>query len=210
MKPPCYLFEGTWWNHKEIPLTLQYLQALNYSHGPIDLSHKTIRSIEDLEYWVRKIPKWSNSFVYIACHGLKGDLYPIDGKHSIKRDDIIDALSNAKDGAISFIHFGCCEMVIGDRRKSLLEIAGACGARWASGYSNSVDWLESTFLELALVAELYLPFYNDAKKPNPKLKIRADNFHRKYEQLARELSFSGLCQNTVGVSELIPKRLQKK
>ncbi|HLE18338.1 MAG TPA: hypothetical protein VI728_08645 [Syntrophales bacterium] len=210
MKPSCYLLEGTWWNHKEIPLILQYLQALNYSHGPIDLSHKTIRSNEDVEYWIRKIPKWSQSFLYIACHGSGGNLYPSDGKCLITRDDIINALSKAKDGAISFIHFGCCEMVVGDRRKSLLDIAQACGARWVSGYSKTAGWLESTFLELALIAELYLPFFNDGKKQNPKLKSRADNFHRKYEQLARELNFSGICQNMAGASGLIPKKLYVK
>lgn len=51
MKAPCYIPEGAWWKNREVPLTLPYFQALMGSNGGIELSHRTIRSADDVKFW---------------------------------------------------------------------------------------------------------------------------------------------------------------
>lgn len=208
MPAPCYVLEGTWWSTREVPLVLPYLNALAASHGRIALSHRTVRSGDDLRHWIRCIPANTRAFVYVACHGSDGELYPAGRRSRISRPALLEALGAARPGAVEFLHFGCCEMVtVGDRRKSLEEMAEPSGARWVSGYTQAADWLPSTLLDLALIAELFAPFHKDAKKLAPKLKNRARWFIKNYEQLARALGFSGLSRNLGGVNALLPERL---
>jgi hypothetical protein len=209
MRAPCYVLEGTWWSNREVPKVLPYFEALQASHGPFHLGLRTIRSAEDIAYWMRKIPRGAGAFVYVTCHGAAGNLYPADGRSPVTRQDLLDALSAAKPGAVQFLHIGTCEIVDkARRRQSLQELAVASGARWVSGYVTAVDWLRSMFLDLAVVAELYVPYFADARGQAPKLKVRADQFVRDYEQLARALGFSALCRNTAGGEYLIPQRLR--
>jgi len=207
-RAPCYIFEGTWWANREVPQVLPYLQALHASDGRLDLSHRTFRCADDLAYWLSKIPKTERSFVYVACHARDGNLYPADGRSAVPLEKVCDALGAAKPGAIEFLHFGSCEIVDSrNRRGSLQSLADASRARWVSGYVNDVYWLPSMLLDLALVGELFLPFYHETRTRRPRLKARAQWFLRSYEQLARELGFSGLARNLAGVDALIPRRL---
>jgi hypothetical protein len=208
-RAPCYIFEGTWWSNREVPQVLPYLQALHASDGRLDLSHRTFRSAADLKYWFRKISKGERAFVYVACHGNDGDLYPADGRSPLGWEQLLDALGASKPDAVEFLHFGSCGVVDGrDRRGSLRALGEASGARWVSGYVNDIDWLPSMLLDLALVGELFVPFYRETRARRPRLKARAHWFLRTYEQLARELGFSGLARNLAGVDALIPGRLR--
>jgi hypothetical protein len=205
---PLYIFEGTWWSNREVPLVLPYFQALETSHGGIQLSHRTIRSADDIAYWIGKIPKDARAFVYFACHGSNFALYPTKS-HPIYREDLLKALAKAKKNAVWFLHFGCCEMVNRENRGiSLNKLAvKRKDIRWVSGYVNEIDWLDSTLLDLALVAKLYVPYYRDAKYHRAKLKNRIDRFLKEYDQLARQLGFSTLICNLAGYTTLFPKRL---
>lgn len=206
---PCYVFEGVWWAAREVPLVLPYLQALQASNGGLSLSHRTFRSADDLRYWVRRIPKNDRAFVYVACHASGGDLYPADGRSRVSRDELLDALRASKPGAIEFLHFGSCEIVeSGNRRGSLEALANASGARWVSGYVDEVDWLPSMLLDLAIVGELFLPFYHGTYARRPQLRTRTQWFLKTYAQLARVLRFSGLARNLAGIDALIPERLR--
>jgi hypothetical protein len=51
-KAQVVVLEGTWWSNQEVPLLLPYFHALSISHRDIDLSHRTIRSVEDIGYYV--------------------------------------------------------------------------------------------------------------------------------------------------------------
>jgi len=208
-RAPCYIFEGTWWSKREIPQVLPYLQALHASDGRLDLSHRTFRSAEDLKYWFHRISKGERAFVYVACHGSDGALYPADGRSPVARGRLLDALSASTPGAVEFLHFGSCGIVDGrDRRGSLQALTEASGARWVSGYVNDIYWLPSMLLDLALVGELFVPFYRETRSRRPQLKARAQWFLRSYKQLARELGFSGLARHLAGVDALIPGRLR--
>jgi hypothetical protein len=208
-KAPCYIFEGVWWHTREVPQVLPYLQALAATVTGLDLSHRTFRSADDLGYWLRRIPKGERSFVYVACHASNGDLYPADGRSCVAWDTVLAALRGAKPDAIEFLHFGSCEIVEEKNRRRRLEgLADASGARWVSGYVHEVDWLPSMLLDIALVGELFLPFYHETSTRRPQMRARAQWFVDSYEQLARVLGFSGLARNLAGVDALIPARLR--
>jgi hypothetical protein len=207
-KAPCYIFEGTWWGPRETPLVLPFLQALGSLDGGLDLSHRTFRSADDLKYWFRRIPKNDRALVYISCHATGGELEPADGRSKVTWDDLLDALRAVKPGAIEFLHFGACEIIErGNRRGSLQALSNASRARWVSGYVEDVDWLRSMLLDLAVVAELFLPFYHETSNRRPQLRARARWFLETYGQQARTLGFSGLARKQGGVDNLIPGRL---
>jgi hypothetical protein len=206
-KAPVVILEGSWWSNHEVPLVLPYFNALATSHQEIDLSHRTIRNVDDIAHYVSRIPEDAGAMLYFACHGAQLSLYPIDEESPISQGSLLEALKNAKTGAISFVHFGCCEMVeTKKRRKTHQAILDACGAKWASGYTKEVNWLRSTFLDLALVSELFVPDYNTTDGRAKPLKKQADNFVRMYSQLARELGFSALSKVSAG-ELLFPERL---
>ena len=208
-RAPCYIFEGAWWGARETPLVLPFLQALEALDGGLSLSHKTFRSADDLQYWFRRIPKGDRAFVYIACHADRGDLQPVDGRSQSPRGQLLDALEVAKPNAIEFLHFGACEIVDpADRRRSLEGLARASGARWVSGYVKAVDWLPSMLLDLAVVGELFLPFYHETGERRPQLRARAKWFLANYGQLARDLGLSALGR-LAGINALIPARLNR-
>lgn len=208
-KAPVVILEGTWWSNHEVPLVLPYFHALSSSHGGIRLSHRTIRSVEDIAYYVKKIPTNAGTLLYFACHGEDLCLKPTGERGKISQGSLLSALSEAKDGAISFVHFGCCEMIDPKNRRDTHEkIMEATKAKWSSGYTTSVDWLSSTLLDLALVTEVFVPQRGVADGRKAKLKKRASSFVNGYEQLARQLGFSAMSQVTNG-SELFPKRLRQ-
>lgn len=69
----CYILEGTWWNHKEVPQVLPYFQALELTDGGIRLSHRSVRTLDDIKYWASKIPKNERAF-YTLLVMEKGNL----------------------------------------------------------------------------------------------------------------------------------------
>ena len=188
---------------------LPFLQALESLDGGLSLSHRTFRSGEDLKFWFGRIPKGERAFVYIASHADGDDLQPVDGRSRITRDELVGALGATKAGAVEFLHFGACEFIDpANRRTQLAELADASGALWVSGYVKIVDWLPSMLLDLAVVGELYLSFYHATNQRRPQLRARAERFFKTYEQLARDLGFSGLSA-LVGGRTLIPARLNR-
>lgn len=206
----CYIFEGTWWNNREIPQILPYFQSLLNSGYNLKLSHRTFRNAEDISFYLSKISKDERAFVYFACHGEHQQLMPVGKKYLIENEDLLNALRYCKAGAVEFLHFGCCEMISREsRRQSLENYLEASQAKWVSGYSKKVEWLRSTFLDLALIADLAIPFHDDGKKINVRLSFRGRSFIRDYEQIARMLQFSGAYKNKNGKIELFPEKFMK-
>lgn len=212
MKGKCVILEGSWWRTHEAPQVLPYMQALAASNGGFDIGHHTLRCADDVKFWIKKIPKDARALVYFACHGEGQDLLPVGERSRVTRAELIDALACAKRGAVSFLHFGCCEIVDRKRRrKSLSELAQACDAYWVSGYTESVDWLRSTMLDIALVAEMYVGFARAGLRKGPKLQGQAKRFLADYNELARRLGFSGLSYLGQGRNyRLFPARLRSR
>lgn len=203
----CYVLEGTWWSNREVPQVLPYFTALANSADRINLSYRTFRNIEDVEHWVSRIGKNERAFLYFACHGEDQQLIPADGRSPISNSSLLEALDNSKKGAIEFLHFSCCEMISRDnRRESLQNYLEASKGKWVSGYRKSPDWLQSMLLDLALVADLAVPYHNDGKAKGVKLSFRGRRFLKDYRQPVESLGFSGAYSNRAGNIELFPRR----
>lgn len=209
MKAPVYIFEGTWWSSREVPLVLPYFEALSGSDSRIVLSHRTIRNAEDIRYYVKRLGKGERAFLYFACHGRQLRLYPVDGKSPIHRNALLEALSEHREKAIGFVHFGCCEMVDSEKRRaSLSELLDASGAQWASGYTRDIDWLRSTLFDLSLISEVFVE-YRRTPRARPSLILgSAKRFLDDHDQLARSLGFSALSRGPGGRHSLFPPRLR--
>jgi hypothetical protein len=206
-KAKLVVLEGAWWSNHEVPLVLPYFHALSISHREIDVSHRTIRSADDIAYYVSHISKNAGVMLYFACHGKEGHLVPASERERIPLSELVCKLEKAKEGAISFVHFGCCEMIDPNKRRDTHQrVMDASGAKWCSGYTTSVDWLQSMFLDLALITEVFVPQHGATDGRTARLKKRASEFLESYEQLARRLGFSALSKVTGG-AHLFPERL---
>ncbi len=209
-KAPVVVLEGTWWSNHEVPQVLPYFEALSTSYRQIDFSYRTIRKNDDIAYYVSRISKGSEALLYIACHGENKELVPSNNKDRIQEHQLLEALGEAKTGAISYIHYGCCEMIdTDDRRACHGRIMDATGAIWSSGYTQYVDWFRSMFLDLAIIKEVFISQHStiDGRKSQPKK--TATTFFNDYNQLSRSLGFSALMKVSNGY-ELLPNRLQSQ
>lgn len=208
-KPRVIILEGSWWDDHELPQILPYFQALAVTHkDDIEICHRTFRSEEDISYYVSQLKKDEGVMLYFACHGEKGSLHPAPGT-AISTLQVATALRNAKPGAIGLVHFGSCEMVThGRRRESHQLIMDASGAKWVSGYTKSVDWLPSTFLDLMLVIDIFATQHGQSDGRIARLKQRATEFFELYEEAARSLGFSALAASSSG-SKLYPSALHQ-
>jgi hypothetical protein len=94
------------------------------------------------------------------------------------------------------------------RRESHQLIMDASGAKWVSGYTKSVDWLPSTFLDLMLVIDIFATQHGQTDGRTARLKQRASEFFDLYEQAARSLGFSALAATSSG-ERLYPAALHQ-
>lgn len=207
-KAKIIILEGTWWKKHEQPLVLQYFNALAISYKEIDVSHRTIRNAEDIDYYISKISPSQRVMLYFACHGSDMNLMPSGNKSKIEFERLLESFSKAKSGAISFIHFGCCEMSkTGDRRvyERIMELTKA---EWVSGYGKEVDWLASTLLDLAVVMEFFVPRNLEEDRRKAPYDCLEKRFNEMYGNLARKLEFSAVW-NTSNGNILLPKHLHR-
>ena len=107
-----------------------------------------------------------------------GSASPSDGRSTVSPEELLEALSLAKAGAIAFVHFGCCEMMASSARRQTHKSFGGDRRRRVSGYTAPVDWLQSTLLDIALVSEVFVPDHQARPKHQRKLKPRARNSSR--------------------------------
>lgn len=206
-KARIIILEGAWWKEHEVPQILPYFQALAVTHpDAIEISHRTFRNVDDIAFYVSQIEKDEGVMLYFACHGNEGVMEP-SGNTRILPAELVQALGNAKSNAISFVHFGSCEMVHGRRRESHLAIMKASGATWVSGYTKEVDWLPSTFLDLMLVASIFVPQHGVVDGRSKRINHNANNFYGMYEQTIRQLGFSALSMSSTS-ERLYPPALR--
>lgn len=106
--------------------------------------HQVFTDTKSFEHWVKAFNKESNgdALLYIASHGNYGSLEALNSK--IQRTTVIDRISKAKN--IPYVHFGSCHF--GNRITLNLLMKRSKHLKWAAGYMEEVDWMESTLFDL--------------------------------------------------------------
>ena len=205
-----YVYEGSWDKPSEAPQVLPYLQAYEQTFRDVRVHHRSIRNADDLGYYVSKIPKNDQAFVYVACHGNYDYLQPSSRAERIGMVALKDCLSKAKPNAIGFLHFGCCHFLTAQyesRRDRLTQLlSAASGSVFVSGYTTAVDWLPSTLLDLAFLAEVYVPWRKEPTKRALSQRQAQKFITSDYLVPVRTLGFSSI-SGLIRENPLLPERL---
>jgi len=107
--------------------------------------HQTFSDKNSFEHWINlynheKLPK--DKLLYIAAHGSKNQINGLSS--SINRESVFTILKRSKN--LKFIHFGSCNF--GNDENLGLVLKNAKHIKWAAGYSKSVDWIDSTLIDI--------------------------------------------------------------
>lgn len=107
--------------------------------------HQTFLDKNSFEHWVSQYNKEdivSPKLLYVAAHGGSGRISGL--QKEINSKTIISTLKKAKN--LKFVHFGSCLFGTENNLETLL-----CEAKhlhWAAGYEKSVDWVDSTLMDV--------------------------------------------------------------
>ncbi|NSW45729.1 MAG: hypothetical protein HPY79_07950 [Bacteroidales bacterium] len=128
--------------------------------------YKMFYDLESLKHWINiynKESKDDKKLLYIASHGENGRINGL--KKSINVASIVDVLRYCKN--IQFIHFSTCLTGNYDNLEYIMDVCKHI--RFASGYSNVVDWIDSGAFDLMFLQKLL--YWNKAKDFNSDLEF---------------------------------------
>jgi len=208
-KARVVILEGSWDKQHEASKIYPYFEAMSKTFPKdVEIDHRTFRNLDDIEHYTKALERNAGVLLYFACHGNDGELCPVKGV-SIPMADVAAALGRAKPGAIHFVHFGACEMVThGQRRASHELIMEKSGSVWVSGYTQAVDWLPSTCLDLLLAMQTFVPQFGIEDGRARRLLPSARQFFKNHDQMARSLGLSALVQGA-SKTRLFPSALHQ-
>lgn len=150
MREKIFTLEGEWEknpkNKTSVWSMLQFLKDIER----IDFFHRRVATRSDFEFYLKKGKVRSYSTIYFAFHGSNSNIQLGDKKNCLSLNEIAEIAKGGLKNKI--IHFGSCETCKGIRE--LEEFKIATGARIVSGYSKTVDWVDSSILDIAYFSHL--------------------------------------------------------
>lgn len=113
----------------------------------LDAYHQVFSDRASFIHWISCYNKenlHSPKLLYVAAHGIEGRIAGL--RRDINGQTIIGALKKAK--GIKYAHFGSCLFGSEDNLAALLN--SAKHMQWAAGYDKTIDWIDSTVLDILL------------------------------------------------------------
>jgi hypothetical protein len=108
---------------------------------------QSFSDVKSFKHWVNCFHKEKlrgPKLLYIAAHGTDGRISAL--KASINGKTIAATIKRAK--SIEYVHFGSC--LFGTNKNLTALLKNAKHLKWAAGYESSVDWVDSTLLDILL------------------------------------------------------------
>ncbi|MDA1196065.1 MAG: hypothetical protein O2894_12915 [Planctomycetota bacterium] len=150
--PAIFALEGEWsprlTDRRSVGPLLDTLERI----GQLDFIHRRVSTVDAMQDYVQR---WSQqqyahyALGYFAFHGSPGFVHI--GRKRLSLAELADLLPGALRGRI--IHFSSCGTI--DVPQADLEVfCRVTGARAVTGYTESVDWLESAAFDLLLFEAL--------------------------------------------------------
>jgi hypothetical protein len=129
--------------------------------------------------------------VYLATHGTAKELYAYHDGHRISRSELANSIEKARGTTKRGLHIGSCLFGSEDNATWLLEKLPRVS--WIAGYSSSIDWIDSSALDLFWLRHLLFatPGKGKAKPETPmkKLDYAVERTRRLMPGLAQDLKF---------------------
>ncbi len=150
--PGVFALEGDWQEDLRRGGTMRPAFDLLAEQEYLQVVHRDVGTTTELEYYARK---WTdrryNRFkvVYLAFHGEPGKLCV--GEETLDLERLGEIMGDACRGRV--VHFGSCltMRVCEERLRAFKQRTGAAAV---SGYTRTVDWLESCTFEMVMIGAL--------------------------------------------------------
>lgn len=92
--------------------------------------------------------------IYIASHGSEGALHGL-GNEEITRAAFRNSFRNANGNfTVTGLYFGSCYVCNRVNAEFFLDAATGCNINWMAGYSKSVDWVDSSSIDMIFWSKL--------------------------------------------------------
>ncbi len=178
-KRRIFALEGEW-NSKpsdraSVIDVLSYLEKVN----GFDYFHRRTATKEEFFHHLGRAGFKKYDIAYLTFHGSKNKIYTL-GNSKDEGIDLNELLDYRDFFAGKIVHFGSCETLRLDEEE-LIEFKRELGVKSISGYTKSVDWMNSGILDLA-----YFNLWGGYQKRSKDLEKK---LRRQYGGLCEDLGF---------------------
>jgi hypothetical protein len=149
----------------------------------IQAYHQVFNDRSSFIHWVEQFNREdlnTPKLLYIASHGENGRISGLQKK--INKETIISTLYKANN--IKYVQFGSCFFGNKQNLTELLETAEHL--KWAAGYEETIDWVDSTLFDLMFWGRIVS---RDEETKGKKTHILASNLLDEVSGLAKNLGF---------------------
>jgi hypothetical protein len=148
-----FCIEGEW--EKSLKPKYSVESYLHYLDEAFDIGYiyRKVNSVDSLGKYLNALKKkeYNNyEVVYLAFHG-DSNLIEIDHSEALNLVQLAELVGESLQDKI--IHFGSCKTLLGSEAK-LKEFKKSTRAAMISGYTNSVDFFDSSLLDMAFLYKI--------------------------------------------------------
>ena len=185
------VIESRWWREKNTSVKVIFdVLADMHTGSPHGYDYEVANNRAGFEETLkRQLKNDDSSYIAIATHGSRQGL-ELFNDEVVSRAVIRNILKNdcLPEGRNTIgVHLGCCTFL--DRSAAEFLNRGDIGPWWLAGYSKSVDWIESTALDLMFFNKLLLVDNNVTANPVATIKKVAFKIAKESNGLAKRLGF---------------------
>ena len=154
------VLEGKWWDKRNTSLRGVFdLLADLTTDTPHGYYYEMFCDARSLESIMRRVGTWRGlRFVYVGAHGDHSGIYgSLDGHEGkVSRTKLRNALVRLAEqdaGKVDGLFVGSCGFLTAANARHLLCTAEV-PITWVAGYSEDVDWIDSTIVDLYFMSQL--------------------------------------------------------
>jgi hypothetical protein len=146
MAKDILVLEGEWEKHPKHKISIEAALRFIKDVCNYDYHHRRVAMKEDFFFYLKKAKYKHFAIVYLAFHGSKGCIYLGDNEQVLSLDEIAESCGSYLEGKI--VHFGSCG-TLNLGQDDLLDFKKWTGAKHVSGYTRNIDFVDSSFFDIA-------------------------------------------------------------
>jgi hypothetical protein len=185
------------WDNERVESTSVWPVVSEFSRVcGIKAYHQVFVDAASFRHWVEVFSadkSLKSKLLYIAAHGGQGRINGLRSR--INSTTILESLREAS--GIKYVHFGSCFFGNDDNLRSLMDEAPHL--RWVAGYRRSVDWIESTAMDLMFWRRIAV---RDDENEGMRTMKMAESLYRDMNGLVNKLEFNFFCRYGENINKL--------